>query len=144
MFKIWESVESISPQNHYPLLRIRSDNICILHCINLILFLQFVGITRIYRNLQEFTGIYKNFVYVQDLGICRFGIVITITVLVSGFDPITLSRQIAQSGYCYSNSQELQEFTGITGIYRNFGYDNDLSLEFEIYVLYTILIDFGE
>ena len=88
-----------------------------------------------------------NFVYDQDLGICRIGIVITITVLVSGFDPITLSRQIAQSGYCYSNSQELQElqeFTGITGIYRNFGYDNDLSLEFEIYVLYTILIDFGE
>ena len=53
-FKIWESVESVAPQNHYPIVWVRSGNIWALYYTKWILLTQFTGITRIYRNIQEF------------------------------------------------------------------------------------------
>ena len=102
---------------------------------------EFTGITRIYRNyrnlqeLQEFSGIFKNFQIKTSYKIMFWQ---PKYCLPSPEVPFLMLWTI------YRNYKNLQEFTGITGIYRNFGYDNDLSLEFEIYVLYTILIDFGE
>ena len=98
--------------------------------------------TGIYRNLQEFTGIRYKFKIWKSVELVSS----QSHYPISEFGLVIFSENITLIRCRYSNLQKVQEFTGI---YRNLqefrlktGYDSNLSLEIEIHILYTLLIDF--